>query len=249
MPLLVVGLCAAIEGVKHWIARRPLAAVAALLGVLVLWNVTAMAAAVAGRFGGSMPQSFTELTADQAHTLSRWFGHPYSYPANLIYALREGVAPFRYDYFAFPMIGDPTRPYGRIDVGAHDEEYLADGWYPAETQPDGTTLRWSAATAEVLVPLDHPAPLIVQLRVKPFAYPDAALNLSVRINGREFGPFPLTAEWQRVDFPTEASAWSTGVNRLQMIWPAAAVPAQVGMGNDARELGGATDYVRIQVVR
>jgi len=249
IPLLVLGLSASIEALKAWIARRPLAAVVALLGALVLWNVTAMAAAVAGRFGGSVPQSFTELAVDQAHTLNRWIGHPYSYPANLIYALREGVAPFRYDYFAFPMLGDPTRPYGRIDIGLHDEAYLSDGWYQADTLPDGTTARWSFATAELLVPLDHPSPLIVQLRVKPFSYPGAALNLAVRINGRSFGPFPMTTEWQRVDFPTDASAWTAGVNRVQLVWLNAAVPAQVGMGNDARELGGATDYVRIQATR
>jgi hypothetical protein len=249
VPLLVVGLAAAVDGLRRWVARRPLAAVTALLGLLVLWNVTAMATAVSGRFGGTMPQSFTELAVDQAHTLSRWVGHPFSYPVNLLYALREGVAPFRYDYFAFPMLGDPGRPYGRVDIGWHDEIYLGDGWYQADTQPDGTTTRWSRAVAEVLLPLDHPEPLIVQLRVKPFSYAGASLNLAVRVNGRRFGPFPLRAEWQRVDFPADASAWTSGVNRLQLVWMGAAVPAAVGMGDDSRELGGETDYVRIQVAR
>jgi hypothetical protein len=249
LPLLAVGLAAAVDGLQRWIARRPLAAVSALLGLLVLWNLTAIAAGMAGRFGGSVPQSFADLAVDQARTRSRWFGHPFSYPANLLYAAREGVAPFRYDYFAFPMLGDPERPYGRVDIGFRDEAYLGDGWYQADTQPDGTTARWSRATAEVLLPLDHPAPLIVQLRVKPFSYPGASLNLAVRVNGRGFGPFALGADWQRVDFPTDASAWTAGVNRVQLVWMGAAVPAAVGMGGDGRELGGATDYVRIQVAR
>ena len=249
VPLLVVGLAAAVDGLRRWVAKRPLAAVAALLGALVLWNVTAQAVAVAGRFGGSVPQSFTDLAVDQARTLSRWIGHPFSYPASLIYAAREGVAPFRYDYFAFPMLGDPERPYGRVDIGLHDEAYLGEGWYQADTLPDGTTARWSQATAEVLLPLDHPAPLIVQLRLKPFSYPGASLNLAVRINGRQFGPFPLGADWQRVDFPTDASAWTAGVNRMQLVWLGAAVPAAVGINSDTRELGGAVDYVRIQVAR
>ena len=249
MPLLAVGLAAAVDLLRRWNAKRPLVGVAAILGLLVLWNMGAIAAGVAGRFGGSMPQSFADLAVDQARTLSRWFGHPFSYPASLVYAAREGVAPFRYDFFAFPMLGDPERPYGRVDIGLHDDAYLGDGWYQADVQPDGTTARWSRGTAEVLVPLDHPAPLIVQLRLKPFSYPGASLNLAVRVNGRSFGPFPLGADWQRVDFPTDASTWRAGVNRVQLVWTGAAVPAAVGMGSDARELGGATDYVRIQVAR
>jgi hypothetical protein len=249
MPLLAVGLAAAVDGLRRWIARRPLAAVSALLGLLVLWNVTAMASALVGRFGGSVPQSFAELAVDQARTRARWFGHPFSYPASLVYAAREGVAPFRYDYFAFPMLADAERPYGRVDVGLHDEAYLGEGWYQADALPDGTTARWSQATAEVLLPLDHPAPLTVQLRVKPLSYPGASPTLAVRVNTRRFGPFPLTADWQRVDFPTDASTWTKGVNRLQLMWLSAAVPAAVGMGNDARELGGATDYVRIMVTK
>jgi hypothetical protein len=249
VPLLAVGLAAAADGLRRWIAKRPLAAVSALLALLVLWNLTAMAAAVAGRFGGAMPQSFSDLAVDQARTLSRWFGHPFSYPVNLIYAAREGVAPFRYDVFAFPMLGDPGRPYGRVDIGLGDEAYLGDGWYQAETLPDGSTARWSRATAEVLLPLDRPAPLTVQLRLRPFSYPGASLNLAARINGRQFGPFPLSADWQRVDFPTDASAWTAGVNRLELVWMGAGVPAAVGVNADTRELGGQVDYVRIQIAR
>jgi len=146
MPLLAVGLAAAVDVLRRWNAKRPLAGVAAVLGLLVLWNIGAIAAGVAGRFGGSVPQSFADLAVDQARTLSRWFGHPFSYPANLIYAAREGVAPVRYDFFAFPMLGDPTRPYGRVDIGGRDEAYLGDGWYQAYAMPDGTTPRRSSSS-------------------------------------------------------------------------------------------------------
>lgn len=249
IPLLVLGLAAAVDGLRRWVARRPMAAVGALLSALVLWNVTAMASAVAGRFGGSVPQSFTDLSVDQARTMNRWFGHPFSYPANLIYALREGVAPYRWDYFAFPMLADPKRPYGRIDVGGEDEFYVTGGWHAPETDTDGATFRWTSASADVLLPLHHPAPITMQLRVRPFDPPGSSPALVVRVNGRAYGPFPVTPGWQRVDVPTDAEAWRAGVNRLQLVWPAAEVPARAGAGSDTRELGGAVDYVRIEVTR
>ncbi|HNV04105.1 MAG TPA: hypothetical protein PLE61_03385 [Vicinamibacterales bacterium] len=249
VPLLVLGLAASVEGLRGWLARRPMAAIASLLAALVLWNVTAIAAALAGRFGGSVPQSFTDLSVDQARTLSRWFGHPFSYPANLIYALREGVAPWRWDYFAFPMLADERQPYGRVDLGGQDEFYVTAGWHAPEADADGTTFRWAASTAEILLPLHHPAPVTVQLRVRPFSPPGASPALAVRVNGRAYGPFPVAPGWQRVDFPTDAEAWRAGVNRVQLVWPAAAVPARVGVGGDTRELGGSVDYLRIALPR
>jgi hypothetical protein len=162
--------------------------------------------------------------------------------------VREGVAPFRYDYFAFPMLGDPAQPYGRVDVGWHDELFLGDGWYAAEALADGLTLRWTGAAADLLLPLDHASPLLVQLRVKALTYEASpSAQLAVRVNGRSFGPFTVAGDWQRVDFPTGAATWRAGVNRLELVWLNAAVPAQVGAGSDGRQLGGAVDYVRIQV--
>jgi len=85
--------------------------------------------------------------------------------------------------------------------------------------------------------------------VRPFDPPGSSPALAVRVNGRAYGPFALTPGWQRVDVPTDAQAWRAGVNRLQLVWPAAAVPARAGAGGDTRELGGAVDYVRIEVTR
>ena len=249
VPLLVTGLAAAADALRRVVAKRPLAAVTALLGVLILWNLTAMAAAVSGRFGGSVPQSFTDLAVDQARTRSRWFGHPFLYPANLIYAAREGVAPFRYDDFAFPMLGDPERPVRarrhRTARRGLSRRRLVPGRHPARRhdRPLVGSHGRGVAAARSRGAAHRPAPGEAVL------YPGASLNLAVRINGRHYGPFPLSADWQRVDFPTDASAWTAGVNRVQLVWTGAAVPAAVGVNNDSRELGGAADYVRIQAAR
>jgi hypothetical protein len=159
------------------------------------------------------------------------------------------VAPWRYDLFAVPMLGDPTRQYARIDVGARDDVYLGDGWHAVETLPDGTTARWSSGAGEILLPLAHAAPLIVQLRLRAFASPGSSPQMILRVNGRGFGPFPVTPDWQRLDVQTDASAWRAGVNRVELVWPMAAAPAAVGAGRDGRELGGMIDSLRIEVAR
>jgi hypothetical protein len=248
IPLLVLGLAAGLDVARAWIARRPLVPLAAAIALLALWNVTAIVAALGGRFGGSMPQSFEDLAVDQVHTAYRWFGHPFSYPANLAYAARHGVPPASWDTFAFPMLGDPTRPYGKIDVGARDDVYLGEGWHAAETESGGPTFRWTTRRAELLVPLAHAAPLVVQLQVKPFVPPGASARVDVTVNGRPVGSAPLAPDWQRLELPTEPSAWRPGVNRVWLAWSAAAVPAAVGVGKDRRELGGMVDYLRVQVV-
>ena len=247
--LLVLGLAAGTEALRSWTARHPMAPAVVLAVGLGLWNVTAMNAALDAHFGGSGPQSFSELAVEQARTLHRWFGHPFSYPASLIYALREGVSPARYDWFAFPFLGDPERQYARVDVARGDDAYIGDGWYSVEMLPDGTTARWSSGTAEFLLPLDHAAPLTVQLRVRAFSYPGASPQLILRVNGRGFGPFPVTGDWQRLDIPTDASAWKAGVTHVQLVWPMASAPALVGTGHDRRELGGMVDWLRIEVAR
>ena len=245
--LLVLGLAAGIEALRVWTARHPLAPAVVLAAALGLWNLTAINAALDGHFGGSGPQSFSDLAVDQARTLHRWFGHPFSYPASLVYALREGVAPARYDWFAFPFLGDPERQYGRVDVGREGSVYLGDGWYSAEVLPDGTTARWTSGTGELLLPLAHPAPLTVQLRLRAFSYPGSSPQLILRVNGHGFGPIPVGGDWQRLDVQTDAPAWKAGVNHVQLVWPMAAAPAAVRAGGDRRELGGMVDWLRIEV--
>jgi hypothetical protein len=145
------------------------------------------------------------------------------------------------------MLEDPSRPYGRIDLGERDESYVGDGWYGAESARGGRSFRWSAATGELLVPLHHAAPLTVQAQVRPFTYPGSTPTLIVRINGHGFGPFPLTRHWQRVEFATDASPWKAGVNRVELVWPGGGSPVRLKTGNDPRELGGMVDYLRIAV--
>ena len=148
---------------------------------LVVWNLTLMESAVGGR-RMEAPNSFGASQAARRTTCT-WLGHPFSYPANLAFAWRNGVTPAEADMF-WPnrFLADPVRPYGRIDLGGDDAMLLATAGIGRSG--DGTTFRWASREATVRVALDHAATLRVQVRGLAFTYPDAPpQTLTVSVNG------------------------------------------------------------------
>jgi hypothetical protein len=98
------------------------------------------------------------------------------------------------------------------------------------------------------VPLDHAAPLTVQLRLRAFGYPGAAGQTVVTtINGHSYGPAPVGNDWQTVEFATAPEHWRSGVNRVRLDFAWARRPVDVGVSGDGRNLAAAIDYVRVAV--
>lgn len=249
VPFAALGASVSISLVARALARRPQLLVGGSLAALVLWNLSLMGVAAGGAYRIGEPISFGEIGAHQAVLLHHWFGHVFSYPANLAYAGRNRVAPWRFDLLRpYRFLGDARRPYGRIDVGTTgDMVHLVDGWHAPE-QDGPITFRWAASPAEVLVPLDHAAPLTVQLRLHAFAYPGAtAQTVIVSINRHSYGPLPVGNGWQTVAFATAEDSWRSGVNRVRLDFAWARRPVDVGVSGDTRTLAAAIDYVRVAV--
>ena len=82
----------------------------------MIWNLTLMEAAIGGALQLEAPNAFGAIAGRQATTLHRWLGHPFSYPANLIFALRNGITPAEADLlWPTRFLADPTssvRPRG-----------------------------------------------------------------------------------------------------------------------------------------
>jgi hypothetical protein len=228
--------------------RHPLRVVTAAAGLLVAWNLALMSAAQEGAFAIGMPVSFGDTAAAQARVLHRWIGNPFTYPASLAFALRNGVWPSDYDLLsANRFLGDVSRPYGRIDIGADDQLLLRDGWMNAE-QEGAVTFRWATSRADAIVPLDHAAPLTVQLRLHAFGYAGAPeQTVTVSINGHAYGPTAVGAGWQTIEFATTTDSWRSGLNRVRLDFAWARRPMDVGAGNDGRALAAAVDYLRVVV--
>ncbi|MEZ5316035.1 MAG: hypothetical protein R2752_01395 [Vicinamibacterales bacterium] len=249
IPFFTVGLAAFLAWLAATVRRRPAATAVALMSLLVVWNVSLMAVARGGRvYRIGQPVSFGDLAAGQARAIHDAVGHPPSWPANLAWAVRNGIGPGRYDVLApRRFLGDPARQYGRVDVGTDDEVFLGDGWHQPERAGDGTTFRWARAEAGVLIPLDHAADLALQIRLVPFTY-DAAppQTLMVRVGDTALPPVVLVGDWQVIELPAPARLWRAGVNVLTLDFSRETRPADVG-ASDGRPLAAAVDYVRVQV--
>jgi hypothetical protein len=250
IPLFAIGLAAFLHHSAAIVRRHPMASVAAALSVLALLNLALVGAAQAGtvRIGETLP--FDRAWAAEAREIHGWFGNPFSYPANLVFALRNRVSPAVYDLLRTNrFLSDPLRPYGRIDIGGDDEWMATDGWYGPERE-GSITYRWAAQDAELRVPLDHSAPLRIDVRLHAFGFPGAPTQvLTISADDARCAPVVVGGDWQTAQCVLDASAWRGGVNRVVLHFSRADRPSDVGMGGDQRSLAAAVDYVRFTEVQ
>jgi hypothetical protein len=249
LPLVAVGVGAIGQAASRAVAARPQVAVGVAGLSLAAWNLTFMDAALSGVVKLEEPVPFEALAGRQASTLERWLGHPFSYPANLVFAIANGRSPSEYDtMWVSRFLGDPAQPYGRVDLGGADATWLGEGWYDPEK--DGTSsFRWAGARATLAIALDHAAPLRVTVRARPYSYPGAPPQaLSLVVNGRSYGPVPAVDGWNVVTLDVPAEAWRTGVNDVVLVFSRATRPADVGASGDGRTLAAAVDWLRVAVI-
>jgi hypothetical protein len=250
LPLFALGVAAFADRAAAAARRHPMRVVGAGGALVVLWNLTLMSAANAGHVRIGETVSFGEAGAHQARAFHDWFGHPFTYPASLVFAARNDVPIGAYDLLeANRFLSDPLRPYGRIDVGGPgDHIWLEEGWHaPEESGP--VTFRWADASAGMLIPLDHTATLRVQVHASPFQYSDAPPQvLRLVVNGTPGPHATLEGGWATTVLEVEQGLWKPGVNRLHLSFARATRPADVGAGGDVRMLSAAVDWVRVTAV-
>lgn len=249
IPFLVCGFAVLAATMAEAIRRRPLMTAAALLASLVVWNLTLVAVARrGGTYGIGEIVSFGDLAAAQAAVAHSWIGHPPSFPANAIWAVANGMSPGRFDRLRpNRFLGDPARPFGLIDIGSAeaDGNFIGTGWHGEERDGD-LTFRWVEEQARLVIPLASADSLLVQIQAQPFERPGLPPQvLTLQVNGRSFPAVAMVTGWQRVEIPTDADAWHSGVNHLALTFSRATRPADLG-GRDGRRLAAAIDYVRIQ---
>jgi hypothetical protein len=251
LPLFAAGAAIAVDLGSTWVRAHPRTVVAGALAAAILANAALMDLAVRQRVELEAPNAMDDVVAGQARTLHRWFGYPPSYPVTLPFALWNRVTPADADIlWATRFLTDPSRPYGRVDIGGDDVRAIGAGWHQPE-QDRGTSYRWASREAVMRVALDHPARLDVQVRAKPFSAPGvSAQALTVRVNGAAQPAVPMAgADWQTLALEVPQHTWRAGVNELRLTFAHATAPSAVTGSADRRELSAAIDFVRLSVVR
>lgn len=250
IPLLALGTALALERGASWVSHHPRVIVGLAGLALVIWNFTLMEAALGGALSMDGPNAFGGLAGRQATTLHRWIGHPFSYPANVLYALRNGVSPAEADQlWPARFLANPALQYGRIDLGVDDEVAVRDGWHRPE-RDGSTTFRWASREATLRVALDHAASLRVQIRSRAFTWPGAPpQTVALTVNGRAGPPVAVPEPWTTVEILVPQSHWRWGVNDLRLTFARATRPSDLGASADRRDLSAAVDYLRVIVER
>lgn len=245
-PYFVCGAAAVVDAVGRVVAHRPVLAASALLAPLVVWNLTLMKAGTDASFHLGEPISFGDVGAVQAQALHRWIGHPPSMPANLAFALANGVHPSAYDLLASNRLLAGGATDGEIDVGERDSAFVGDGWHAAE-RDGGRSFRWATRSVTVLAPLDYAADLVVEVMARPYQPPShPPQQLTLVVNGVAQAPVALAAGWHPATFRVPRSAWRSGVNHLELRFAYDARPADAGIP-DGRSLASSVDAITVRV--
>jgi len=214
-------LGAGLASVVAWLRARPLAAIAPLVLLALAWNYWLMVQYTVGLLPKDEPISFAAMVRQQADVHTRApYVYPFSFPANLWFAWREGVPADRYDILANEP--RPTSMDLRMDEQA--DRFLLDGWDAPGTETRGP-VRWiGQQRATLAVPLALPA-TDVQVGVTARARleePAVSADMAIEINGHEVGRFvaPATAPADALFTVSAANVgrvFRTGYNRVTIV--------------------------------
>lgn len=216
-----------------WKARRHAVTLLAPAAViLVVWNVTLMAKYHAGAIPRDETISWADVLGPRLGAVARPpLFYPFSVPANVWFAWREGLPAARYDLLGSePLRQEMYLPLN--DWGARFLDNPAD-WENGSADAFGSRHFLRAASAAILVPLDVPAASAFALDVEARAdgpARDAMTSLAVSLNGRSIGdiPMPIGATppaRKAFVLPAGARIWRRGYNRVTISQPSTVPPS------------------------
>jgi hypothetical protein len=233
--IFAVGMAAVLDLIR----RRPMAGAYLLVVPLLLLNLTFMSEVATSGLGQQGAVTFQEMTG----TVAARLGHPFSLPANVLYARR-----YASDLTLYERLGSQLFNNADIDLGeAGDERFLGGGWADRE-RTAAYSYRWMTGTsAHVLFQAHDSAPYTIALRCLPFAWPGAPTQtLEVAFNGSVVDVLVLQPDMQTYEVRIPADLVRPRLNHLHLRALHARSPASVHQGTDERPLAAAVDVIRFR---
>jgi hypothetical protein len=209
LPILALGLAAALEVARDAMAARPGAALGFLALPLVVWNVALMEQVRRGMVPRDDTVAFPRLVGGAARVVADAVGSPPTWPASWLFAWRHGRPAGQYDLLVGRyLFYRQNNMGGHVEVGGPGaEEMLGEGWGPAQTV-DGVRGRAVQGRARLFAGLDVPEDLEVRVRVRA----PSGTEVRVSVNGRDTGRFWAEPAWLEARMRATAGFWRRELN-------------------------------------
>lgn len=211
------GFALALDGAR----RRPMVVLVPAVLLAVGWNALLMTQYQTGRLPRDEAARFDTMVRQQAELVVKPpFLYPFAFPANVLFAWREGLPVDRYDLLGAEAFRRelylPLNPWGA--------RFLMGEWADGAGDAFGSRHYLNGPVGTILLPLDVPADREYALDIEARADGGAAgqvATLDVALNDRPFGDIPLeagAAKPLRKVFTTPAGAnvWRRGYNRVTL---------------------------------
>jgi hypothetical protein len=217
LALLAPGLALVIESAR----KRPALALIPLVVAPLLWNHLLMVQYTVGMLPKDEPVSFARMVRQQADGYSRtWRVYPFAFPANVLFAWREGLPVDRYDTLALePRVASLDLVMDRM-AG----RFLLEGWdgMTAEGEAPGWWIGGRTATLAVPLALPDGRPVRISVTARSrHEEPVVEADLALLINGKqlfEFTPSAAAASEAQFTLSPEAienlQLFRDGFNRI-----------------------------------
>ena len=175
-------------------------------------------------------------------TLYERVGNPFSFPANLAFAVAWGGTAAQYD-----RLGQQEFSNLHIDIGSReDARFLLQGWWAPEAN-DAGAFRWagpdeSSFAVPLLTPRYQPGPQVqadytLRLDIAAFGRPDGVAQIvEVEVNGERAGRIEVPASRSVHELFIPGHQMRRHLNRFVLRYAWHRSPAGLGLGDDTREL-------------
>jgi hypothetical protein len=252
LPLLSFGLAAFIETASQIIQRKPVASVFTVLSFFVLFNAGFMWQLHTGALPMGDTVSFNEKIKNDIDIYYKYTGYPFSYPANIYFAMKYGVSPARYDLISgkYLYFGEASLS-GFLDIGSPDDKYfIGRGWHAREKgriNNTNITSRWAKSEAALLFDVYQPFNATINIRAMPFTPTQQhTQTITVYLNNQQVYTAKMKRGMHNYTFNVDKDKFKSGVNELKFKFTYEEQPAKWYATSDTRELAVYIDYVHIE---